>query len=172
MFVRIVRKFILNIICPSTIIVSWESIPIYAQSLRAINVFHETPWEFVCDLVFIIKELEAKRNVLMRDLWQTIWSRIENKSTLEATFWVSNNLFVINAEGACPFQGRVGIPKTAGKFYAMPLTDQTWLFPINNYFHGWVLPLLSRTLIPWKMRKIDWGRIFTRKIPTNCTKDG
>ena len=66
---------------------------------------------------------------------------------------------------------------SAGKFYPMRLTHQTWLLPITTCLHRWS-HLLSSALVRTKMWKNDSmngsrqkEKIFTSVISTNCPKD-
>ena len=67
---------------------------------------------------------------------------------------------------------------SAGKFYPMRLTHQTWLLPITTCLHQWVTHLLSSVLVRTKMWENDSngsrqkGKIFTGVVSTNCSKDG
>ena len=67
---------------------------------------------------------------------------------------------------------------SAGKFYPMRLTHQTWLLPITTYLHRWVTNLLSSALVRRCEKIARWmvrskrGRIFTGVVSTNCSKDG
>ena len=68
---------------------------------------------------------------------------------------------------------------SAGKFYPMRLTHQTWLLPTIICLHRWVTHLLSSALIRTKMWENgsmngSWqkGKIFTDVVFTNCPKDG
>ena len=68
---------------------------------------------------------------------------------------------------------------SAGKFYPMRLTHQTWLLLITTCLHRWVTHLLSSALVRTKMWKNgsmngsrQKGKIFTGVVSTNCPKDG
>ena len=75
-------------------------------------------------------------------------------------------------------QNQFGWKHSAGKFYPMRLTHQTWLLPITTCLHRWVTHLLSSTLVRTKMWKNgsmngsqQKGKIFTGVVSTNCPKD-
>ena len=66
---------------------------------------------------------------------------------------------------------------SAGKFYPMWLTYQTWLLPIITCLHRWVTCWAALWFAKmWKNGSMNgsWqkGKIFTDVVFTNCPKDG
>ena len=57
---------------------------------------------------------------------------------------------------------------SAGKFYPMRLTHQTWLFSITTCLHRWVTHLLSSALIRTRIFRKWLDKWFAAKRENNC----